>query len=227
MTGAVDSVPQSSVAIVYPLDDTAGRRLHPLAGLGSHALQDAGRVRAGSRPQGPPSGVRQRSPRPCSRASRGVHTSQTPALRRTLRAQWRGWGAQTFIMGPGRDETAARAFVTWVIGKPPSPPTGSTSGTTCSARSPRPDGHAHSGGRAPVGAPRRRARIRRSAAPTRRLPLSRRTTWASATDRMAPYRGSAARAATCDSRASTLVAALACSWRRLRVRSRSTARRGP
>ena len=49
----------------------------------------------------------------------GATVSKTSSIRSALRSQWRSWDAQTFIMGPGGDETGARDFVTWVIGKSP------------------------------------------------------------------------------------------------------------
>jgi hypothetical protein len=48
-----------------------------------------------------------------------IKPPEAPALRRALRAQWRSWNTQTFIMGPGPDEAFARHFVSWVIGRPP------------------------------------------------------------------------------------------------------------
>ena len=49
----------------------------------------------------------------------GYGVPRTAALRHQLRAQWRGWDAQTFIMGPSPHEASARRFVSWVVGRTP------------------------------------------------------------------------------------------------------------
>ena len=119
-TAAVDSVPQSSVAIVYPptspydADSTLWQ-----ASAGMRFKMPGGYVLVPVR-HGPPAwGSATFTTAMLEGIQGGAQITETPALRRTLRVQWRRWGAQTFIMGPGGGETAARAFVTWVIGKPP------------------------------------------------------------------------------------------------------------
>jgi len=46
--------------------------------------------------------------------------AQTPALRHSLRAQWRAWGVRSVIVGPGGlQPSAALGFFTWLLGAPP------------------------------------------------------------------------------------------------------------
>ncbi|HEX4433719.1 MAG TPA: hypothetical protein VH012_02750 [Acidimicrobiales bacterium] len=120
-TSAVDSVPANSVAVVYPtttpVDDdatlwqaTADMRfkmpgayaLVPAEG-GGPATWGSGTLTSGT----------------LQALQGGAAVPRTALLRDQLRAEWRLWDAQTFIMGPGANEAAARDFVTWVIGKPP------------------------------------------------------------------------------------------------------------
>ena len=119
-TAAVDSVPQSSVAIVYP--PTTPQDADSTLWQASAAMRfkmPGGYVLVPVRKGPPVWGSATLTTAMLEGIQGGARITETPALRRTLRAQWRHWGAQTFIMGPGGDETAARAFVTWVIGKPP------------------------------------------------------------------------------------------------------------
>ena len=119
-TAAVDSVPQSSVAIVYPpttpldADSTLWQ-----ASAAMRFKMPGGYVLVPVRKGPPVWGSATLTTAMLEGIQGGAQITETPALRHALRAQWRRWGAQTFIMGPGGDETAARAFVTWVIGKPP------------------------------------------------------------------------------------------------------------
>jgi hypothetical protein len=114
-------VPQNSVAVVYPpttpVDDdstlwqaTADMRFKM---PGAYALVPA----AGSAP--PTWGSSTLTSGTLQQLQSGATVPRTGELRSQLRAEWRLWNAQTFLMGPGGDEAAARDFVTWVIGKPP------------------------------------------------------------------------------------------------------------
>ncbi len=120
-TAAVDSVPQSSVAVVYPpttpldADSTLWQ-----ASAAMRFKMPGGYVMVPVPGNGPPVwGSATLTTATLEAIEGGATVTETPALRHALRAQWRRWGAQTFIMGPGAEEAAARAFVTWVIGKPP------------------------------------------------------------------------------------------------------------
>jgi hypothetical protein len=120
-TGAVDAVPQNSVAVVYPpatpvnansmvwQASAAMRFKMP----GSYALVP---TRRGGQPEW-------LSPTLTTGTLQyllvGDRVGETSTLRHALRAQWRDWKVQTFIMGPGKHEKTARRFVTWLIGKPP------------------------------------------------------------------------------------------------------------
>ena len=186
-TDAVDSVPQSSVAVVYPpttpldADSTLWQ-----ASAAMRFKMPGGYVMVPVPGNGPPVwGSATLTTATLEAIQGGATVTETPTLRHALRAQWRRWGAQTFIMGPGGDEAAARAFVTWVIGKPPvatarglrlvPPPTFDRRGLR----------HSYRAGLPPALPRCRAAHVRRSAASTRRFPLSRRITSASRTDRMA------------------------------------------
>ena len=120
-TDAVDSVPQSSVAVVYPpttpldADSTLWQ-----ASAAMRFKMPGGYVMVPVPGNGPPVwGSATLTTATLESIEGGATVTETATLRHALRAQWRRWGAQTFIMGPGAEEAAARAFVTWVIGKPP------------------------------------------------------------------------------------------------------------
>ena len=119
-TAAVDAVPQNSVAVVYPQttpNDADALLWQASAAMrfkmpGAYALVPA----TGAPPTwGSPSLTGDT----LAAVQAGANVSRTSSIRSALRSQWRSWHAQTFIMGPGGDETGARDFVTWVIGKSP------------------------------------------------------------------------------------------------------------
>ncbi len=120
-TTAVDSVPQGSVAVLYPpttSGDADSMLWQASAGMrfkmpGAYALVPG---RGAAQPTwGSPT----LSTGTLQALEGGVALPRTSSLRNQLRAEWRAWKAQTFIMGPGGHEAAARDFITWVIGKAP------------------------------------------------------------------------------------------------------------
>jgi hypothetical protein len=123
-SSAVDSVPANSVAVVYP--PTAAQTTHP--NPDSTLWQASADMRfqmPGAYALVPGVGGRARwgtptlTTRTLVAIESGAKVRQTAALRAALRAQWRSWNVQTFIMGPGKKESTARRFVTWVIGRAP------------------------------------------------------------------------------------------------------------
>jgi hypothetical protein len=119
-TAAVDAVPQSSVAVIYPQTtpyDADAMLWQASAAMrfkmpGAYALVPV--------KGGPPTwGSLSLTGDTLAALQGGTTVAKTSSIRSALRAQWRSWNAQTFIMGPGGDETGARDFVTWVIGKSP------------------------------------------------------------------------------------------------------------
>jgi hypothetical protein len=123
-SSAVDSVPADSVAVVYPPTTAATAPPHPdstlwqaSAGMrfkmpSAYALVPA----PGGRAQW---GTPTLTTRTLAAIEFGQSVPRTVSLRVALREQWRGWDAQTFIMGPGGHEAAARRFVSWVLGEQP------------------------------------------------------------------------------------------------------------
>jgi hypothetical protein len=113
-------VPQSSVAVIYPQTtpyDADAMLWQASAAMrfkmpGAYALVPV--------KGGPPTwGSLSLTGDTLAALQGGTTVAKTSSIRSALRAQWRSWNAQTFIMGPGGDETGARDFVTWVIGKSP------------------------------------------------------------------------------------------------------------
>jgi hypothetical protein len=119
-SAAVDAVPQNSVAVVYPpttpLD--ADSMLWQASAAMRFKMPEAYALVPAS--GGPPTwGSPSLTAGALQALQAGAAVSKTSSIRRDLRSQWRSWHAQTFIMGPGGDETGARDFVTWVIGRSP------------------------------------------------------------------------------------------------------------
>jgi hypothetical protein len=120
-TTAVESVPEGSVAVLYPPTtpaDADSMLWQASAGMrfkmpGAYALVPA----SGSAQ--PTWGSATLSTGTLQALQDGVAVPRTSSLRNQLRGEWRAWNAHTFIMGPGANEAAARDFVTWVIGKAP------------------------------------------------------------------------------------------------------------
>ncbi len=119
-TAAVDSVPDGSVAVVYPPTTT------------SNADATLWQASAAMRFKMP--GVYALVPtRGSSRSQWGTPTlttttldafansavPETPVLRHALRAQWRTWKVQTVIVGPSPGEKSARQFMSWLLGHQP------------------------------------------------------------------------------------------------------------
>lgn len=123
-SSAVDSVPANSVAVVYPPTIARTAPPHPdstlwqaSAGMrfkmpSAYALVPA----PGGRAQW---GTPTLTTRTLAAFANGKSVRRTALLRDALRAQWRRWDVQTFIMGPARGEAKARKFVSWVLGSAP------------------------------------------------------------------------------------------------------------
>jgi len=120
-TTAVDVVPQSSTAVVYPpttpvdADSTLWQASADMRFKmpGAYALVPV----AG--PVSPNWGSPTVTSGTLQALQVGTAVPRTEDIRKELTAEWRSWNAQSFIMGPGGDEANARDFITWVIGKPP------------------------------------------------------------------------------------------------------------
>jgi hypothetical protein len=121
-SSAVESVPAGSVAVLYPSTtpaDADSTLWQASSGMrfkmpGAYALVPS-HGHAGTQQWGTPtltSGT-------LGSIVGGRTVAETAPLRHALRAQWRTWNAQTFIVGPGPNEAFARQFVSWVIGRPP------------------------------------------------------------------------------------------------------------
>lgn len=120
-TEAVDTVPPGSVAVVYPAASTtdADAMLWQASAAmrfkmpGAYALvPTAGTGQSEWGTQTFTIGT-------LNAIESGLSVAETPSIRNTLRTQWRAWNVQTFIMGPGNNESTARRFVSWVIGRSP------------------------------------------------------------------------------------------------------------
>jgi hypothetical protein len=120
-TSAVDSIPAGSVAVVYPRASTldadallwqasATMRFRMPSAYALVPIPETGQAQWGTPTL--TSGV-------LDTLDAGVPVTQTPALRSALRAQWREWKVQDFIMGPGDHIPTARRFVSWVLGTQP------------------------------------------------------------------------------------------------------------
>jgi hypothetical protein len=123
-SSAVDSVPANSVAVVYPPTTAATAPPHPDSTLWQASADMRFKMPSAYALVPGPGGLAQwgtptltTSTFATIAGSRSVR--KTASLRYALRAQWRSWDVQTFIMGPGGNETAARNFVTWVLGRAP------------------------------------------------------------------------------------------------------------
>jgi hypothetical protein len=120
-TTAVDAVPQSSVAVVYPPTtpvDADSTLWQASANMrfkmpGVYALVPV----AG--PVSPNWGSPTVTSTTLQSLQAGAAVPRTRDIRTALRLEWRNWNAQSVIVGPGGDEANARDFLTWVIGKPP------------------------------------------------------------------------------------------------------------
>jgi hypothetical protein len=123
-TSAVDSVPANSVAVVYPPTTAVTSPANPDSTLWQ-AAADMRFKMPGAYALVPGVGGRGRwgTPTLTTRTLVAIESGATPqekaSLRHALWAQWRNWDVQTFILGPGRRESAARHFVSWVLGRPP------------------------------------------------------------------------------------------------------------
>ncbi|HEY1650288.1 MAG TPA: hypothetical protein VGG09_00250 [Acidimicrobiales bacterium] len=122
-SSAVESVPAGSVAVVYPLttpidaDSTLWQAASDMRFKmpGAYALVPApGAV-------GSQWGTPTLTGGTLQTIVGGGQVPETTTLRHALRAQWRAWDARTFIVGPGPNETYARSFVSWVLGRAPVP----------------------------------------------------------------------------------------------------------
>ena len=123
-SSAVDTIPANSVAAVYPPTTAKTAPPNPDSTLWQAS--------AGMRFEMPgayalvpgPQGIAQNgSPtlttETLAAIEGGARVREGASLRAALRAQWRLWDVKTFIMGPGRNETTARHFVSWVVGQLP------------------------------------------------------------------------------------------------------------
>ena len=119
-TAAVDVVPQSSVAVVFPQTAPSDADAMLWQASADMRFKMPGAYALVPSPGGPPTwGSPSVTAGALQALQSGAAVSRTSSIRSALRAQWRSWHAQTFIMGPGGNETGARDFVTWVIGKSP------------------------------------------------------------------------------------------------------------
>ncbi len=123
-SSALDTVPANSVAVVYPPTTAMTAPPHPDSTLWQ-AEADMRFEMPSAYALVPGVGGQARWGTPTLTTSTlasiagGKSVPTTASLRTALRAQWRGWDVQTFIMGPGGHETAARHFVSWVLGRAP------------------------------------------------------------------------------------------------------------
>jgi hypothetical protein len=120
-TPAVDTVPNGSVAVVYPATSTTDADAMLWQASASMRFKMPGAYALVPTPGTGQSqwGNPTLTTGALDAIQSGSPVAQTPAMRRALRAQWRLWDVRTFIMGPGANATAARRFVIWVIGRPP------------------------------------------------------------------------------------------------------------
>jgi len=120
-TSAVDSVPDGSVAVVYPpttpanadamlWQASAAMRFKMPGAYALVPIPGTGQSEWGSQTL---------TTNTLQQLGSGAQVPETAAIRHALRQQWREWNVQTFIMGPGGDQAMARAFVSWVIGRQP------------------------------------------------------------------------------------------------------------
>ena len=120
-TDAVETVPSDSVAVVYPATSTtdADAMLWQASAAmrfkmpGAYALVPTRGT--GQSEWGTPTLTTDA----LKAIQSGSPVAETPTVHKALRSQWRAWNVQTFIMGPGDNESTARRFVSWVIGRPP------------------------------------------------------------------------------------------------------------
>jgi hypothetical protein len=123
-SSAVDSVPANSVAVVYPPTATETSYLNPDSTLWQ-ASADMRFKMPGAYALVPGAGGHARwgtptlTTRTLVAIESGARVPETTSVRAALRAQWRRWDVQTFIIGPGKRESTARRFVSWVIGRAP------------------------------------------------------------------------------------------------------------
>ncbi|HEX4126401.1 MAG TPA: hypothetical protein VHX67_02345 [Acidimicrobiales bacterium] len=120
-TNAVDVVPAGSVAVVYPPTTPADADSTLWQASAAMRFKMPGAYALVPAPRSAPAtwGSPTLTTGTLQSLQAGAAVPRTASLRRSLRAQWRSWHAQSFIMGPGGDEAAARDFVTWVVGKAP------------------------------------------------------------------------------------------------------------
>lgn len=121
---AVDSVPANSVAVVYPPTRATTAPAHPDSTLWQAAADMRFKMPGAYALVPGPGGQAQwgtptLTTKTLAALARGSSVPRAASLRDALRAQWRSWHVQTFIMGPGGHETAARHFVSWVLGRSP------------------------------------------------------------------------------------------------------------
>jgi hypothetical protein len=123
-SSAVESVPANSVAVVYPPTTARTSPANPDSTLWQ-ASADMRFKMPGAYALVPGSGGKGRwgtptlTTRTLVAIESGARLQEKSSLRDALRAQWRSWDVQTFILGPGKREAAARHFVSWVLGRKP------------------------------------------------------------------------------------------------------------
>lgn len=120
-TDAVNAVPQSSVAIVYPPTSPvdADSTLWQASAAMRFKMPDVYALVPVAGPVSPNWGSPTVTSSTLLSLQSGAAVPRTEDIRKELTAEWRNWDAKSIIMGPGGDEANARDFITWVVGKPP------------------------------------------------------------------------------------------------------------
>lgn len=123
-SSAVDTIPANSVAVVYPPTTAKTAPPHPDSTLWQASADMRFKMPGAYALVPGPQGIAQWGSTTLTTGTLaaiegGARVRETASLRAALRAQWRLWDVRTFIMGPGRNETTARHFVSWVVGQLP------------------------------------------------------------------------------------------------------------
>ncbi len=119
-TAAVQSVPEGSVAVVYPpttpvdADSTLWQ-----ATAAMRFKMPSAYVLVPVPGQPPAWGSSTLTTHTLLALQEGFTVPETSGTRSSLLSQWRDWRVQTVIIGPGDDEARARQFVSWLLGRQP------------------------------------------------------------------------------------------------------------
>ncbi len=120
-TSAVDSVPEGSVAVVYPVTTPVNADSTLWQAMAAMRFKMPGAYALVPTPGTGLSewGSQTLTGNTLNAVESGAPVPETAAIRSELLAQWRVWKVETIIVGPAPYETAARQLVSWLVGRRP------------------------------------------------------------------------------------------------------------